>query len=147
MVVMEGMRLYPPAYAIGREAVKACEIGGYRIPARATVFVCPWVQHRDARYFERPLEFIPERWADGAAQRLPRFAYFPFGGGPRICIGNRFAMMEAVLLLACITRRFRLELDPGCRLVPFPSITLRPAYGVRMRIAARPAPARATQAR
>jgi cytochrome P450 len=147
MVVMEGMRLYPPAYAIGREAVKECEIGGYRIPARATVFVCPWVQHRDPRYFERPHEFIPERWADGAAQRLPRFAYFPFGGGPRICIGNRFAMMEAVLLLASITRRFRLELDPDCPLVPFPSITLRPAHGVRMRIEARSARMGAAQTR
>jgi cytochrome P450 len=133
MIVMEGMRLYPPAYALGREAVHPCEIGGYPIPAGATLFMSPWVMHRDPRYFDHPLEFRPQRWADGAASRLPRFAYFPFGGGPRVCIGNRFAMMEAVLLLACIARRFRLELDPSCRLVPFPSITLRAAHGVRMK--------------
>jgi cytochrome P450 len=137
MIVMEGMRLYPPAYALGREAVHACEIGGYSIPAGATLFMSPWVMHRDPRYFDRPLEFLPERWANGAASRLPRFAYFPFGGGPRVCIGNRFAMMEAVLLLACIARRFRLELDPSCRLVPFPSITLRAAHGVRMTVTGR----------
>jgi cytochrome P450 len=137
MVVMEGMRLYPPAYALGREAIAECEIGGYRIPAGATLFMSPWVMHRDPRWFERPLEFIPDRWANGAASRLPRFAYFPFGGGPRICIGNRFAMMEAVLLLACIARRFRLVLDPACVLKPFPSITLRAANGVRMMVEAR----------
>lgn len=134
MIVMEGMRLYPPAYALGREAIAACEIGGYRIPAGATLFMSPWVMHRDPRFFEHPLEFRPGRWADGLAARLPRFAYFPFGGGPRVCIGNRFAMMEAVLLLACIARRFRLVLDPACTLVPFPSITLRAAHGVRMTI-------------
>jgi cytochrome P450 len=137
MVVMEGMRLYPPAYAFGREALADCEIGGYRIAAGSTLFIAPWVMHRDPRYFDQPLEFIPTRWANDAAKRLPRFAYFPFGGGPRVCIGNRFAMMEAVLLLACIVRRFRLELDPQCRLVPFPSITLRPANGVRMTLAQR----------
>jgi cytochrome P450 len=132
MVIMEGMRLYPPAYAFGREALAACDIGGYRIPAGATVFIAPWVMHRDPRYFDRPLEFDPTRWAGDAAKQLPRFAYFPFGGGPRICIGNRFALMEAVLLLASIARRFGMRLDPACRLVPFPSITLRPAHGVRM---------------
>ena len=137
MVVMEGMRLYPPAYALGREAIAECEIGGYRIPAGGTLFMSPWVMHRDPRFFEDPLEFRPARWADGLAARLPRFAYFPFGGGPRICIGNRFAMMEAVLLLACIARRFRLVMDPACRLVPFPSITLRAAHGVRMQVQAR----------
>ena len=137
MVVMEGLRLYPPAYAFGREALADCEIGGYPIAAGSTIFIAPWVMHRDPRYFDQPLEFIPTRWAADAAKRLPRFAYFPFGGGPRVCIGNRFAMMEAVLLLACIARRFRLTLDPACRLVPFPSITLRPANGVRMTLASR----------
>jgi cytochrome P450 len=134
MVVMEGMRLYPPAYAFGREALADCDIGGYRIPAKATVFIAPWVMHRDPRWFDRPLTFDPPRWTADAAKQLPRFAYFPFGGGPRICIGNRFAMMEAVLLLASIARRFRMRLDPSCRLVPFPSITLRPAHGVRMSV-------------
>jgi cytochrome P450 len=137
MVVSEGLRLYPPAYAFGREAVADCEIGGYPVPAGATVFVSPWVMHRDRSWFERPDEFIPERWAGDAAQRVPKFAYFPFGGGPRLCIGSRFAMMEAVLLLACIARRFRLRVDPSCRVVPFPSITLRPAHGLRMTLSGR----------
>jgi cytochrome P450 len=132
MVVMEAMRLYPPAYALGREAVHDCTIAGYDVPARTSIFISPWVVHRDARWFDRPEEFLPERWAGNAAQRLPRFAYFPFGGGPRICIGNRFAMMEAVLMLACIARRFRLVLDDGKGVALFPSITLRPAHGLRM---------------
>ena len=132
MVVMESMRLYPPAYALGREAVHDCTIAGYNVPARTSIFISPWVVHRDARWFDRPEEFLPERWAGNAAQRLPRFAYFPFGGGPRICIGNRFAMMEAVLLLACIARRFRLVLDDEKGVTLFPSITLRPANGLKM---------------
>jgi cytochrome P450 len=137
MVVNEGLRLYPPAYAFGREALADCEIGGYPVPAGATIFVSPWVMHRDARWFDRPEEFVPERWDGDAARTLPRFAYFPFGGGPRICIGNRFALMEATLLLAAIARRFRLRLDPTCRVEPFPSITLRPAHGLRMTLESR----------
>jgi cytochrome P450 len=132
MVVMEAMRLYPPAYALGREAVNDCTIAGFDVPAGTSIFISPWVVHRDRRWFERPEEFLPERWAGNAAQRLPRFAYFPFGGGPRICIGNRFAMMEAVLLLACIARRFRLVLDDEKGVALFPSITLRPANGLKM---------------
>jgi cytochrome P450 len=81
--------------------------------------------------------FRPERWADGLAKRLPKFAYFPFGGGPRFCIGNAFAMMEATLLLATLTQRFRFEVAPGARVVPYPSITLRPRYGLEMRVLAR----------
>jgi cytochrome P450 len=132
MVVMEAMRLYPPAYALGREAVHDCTIAGYDVPAGTSIFISPWVVHRDARWFDRPEEFLPERWAGNAAQRLPRFAYFPFGGGPRVCIGNRFAMMEAVLLLACIARRFRLVLHDEKSVTLFPSITLRPANGLKM---------------
>lgn len=132
MVVMEALRLYPPAYALGREAVKDCQIAGYEVPAGTSIFISPWVVHRDRRWFDRPEEFLPERWAGNAAQRLPRFAYFPFGGGPRICIGNRFAMMEAVLLLACIARRFRLVLNDEKSVALFPSITLRPANGLSM---------------
>ncbi|HET6703045.1 MAG TPA: cytochrome P450 [Gemmatimonadaceae bacterium] len=134
MVVMEAMRLYPPAYALGREAVKDCTIAGYEVRAGTSIFISPWVVHRDARWFDCPEEFLPERWAGNAAQRLPRFAYFPFGGGPRICIGNRFAMMEAVLLLACIVRRFRVVLEDERGVALFPSITLRPANGLRMTV-------------
>ena len=88
--------------------------------------------HRSSRYFPDPEAFMPDRWADGLAKRLPKYAYFPFGGGPRICIGGGFAMMEAVLLLATIAQRFRLTLVPGHPIALYPSITLRPAYGVRV---------------
>jgi cytochrome P450 len=104
-VVLESMRLFPPAYAFGREAVADCELGGYPVPAGTTLFMSPWVMHRDPRFYDEPERFAPERWLDGLADRLPRFAYLPFGGGPRICIGNRFAMMEAVLILATVARR------------------------------------------
>lgn len=137
MVVMEALRLYPPAYALGREAVSECTIGGYAVPAGTSIFISPWVVHRDARWFDEPEKFLPERWAGNAAQRLPRFAYFPFGGGPRVCIGNRFAMMEAVLLLACIARRFRLKLVDPSSVSFFPTITLRPANGMRMTLTRR----------
>ena len=138
-VVLESMRLYPPAYAFGREAVADCVLGGYPVPAGTTLFMSPWVIHRDARFYHEPERFAPERWLDGLADRLPRFAYLPFGGGPRICIGNRFAMMEAVLILATMARQFRLELAPGCAPTPFPTITLRPSGGVPLRLTRRQA--------
>jgi len=130
--ISEAMRLYPPAWAIGREAIDACEIGGYRVPVGMTIFISPWVLHRDSRYFDDPEEFRPDRWAGGLAKQLPRFAYMPFGGGPRVCIGNRFAMMEAVLILATIVQQFVLEAQNE-RPEPFPSITLRPKGGVWLR--------------
>jgi cytochrome P450 len=136
-VVNESLRLYPPAYAIGRESVEDCEIGGFAVPKGTTVYVSPWVLHRDPRHFEAPAEFRPERWLDGLASRLPRGAYVPFGGGPRLCIGQSFALMEAILLLAAVCRRFRLTLDPDRPVAPAPSITLRPAGGVWMRVAKR----------
>lgn len=134
-VVKEGLRLYPPAYVIGREAVGDCELGGFRCPAGTTIYFAPWVLHRDARHFPEPERFRPERWlaSDGSAARLPKYAYIPFGGGPRICIGERFAMMEGVLVLATLLSRVRLEMagpDP----TPFPSITLRPEGGPLMRV-------------
>jgi cytochrome P450 len=129
-VVTEGMRLYPPAWGIGREAIADCEIGGYAIPAGTTIIISAWVSHRNPRYFEDPLAFRPERWSGNFAATLPRFAYIPFGGGPRICIGNRFAMMEAVLILATVAQRFRLEWQRDHPVVPLPSITLRPKGGV-----------------
>ena len=132
MVVTEAMRLYPPAYGLGRQAVRATEIAGHAVAPR-DIFVAPtWAVHRDPRWFDEPAAFRPERWAGDLAQRLPRFAYFPFGGGPRQCIGNGFAQMEAVLLLATIARRFRLSLVPGQRVTPTPYVTLRPEPGIRM---------------
>lgn len=133
-VVTEAMRLYPPAWGFGREALADCEIGGYAVPAGTTVIMSPWVSHRDPRYFEHPTEFRPERWGGDFAKQLPRFAYMPFGGGPRICIGNRFAMMEAVLILATIAQRFRLQWHGTRPVVPAPSITLRPQGGVWVKL-------------
>ncbi len=136
-VVRESMRLYPPAYLIGRESVEDCEIGGYHIPAGATVYVSPWVMHRDPRHFPEPESFTPERWLDGLDKRLPRFAYMPYGGGPRTCIGDRFAQMEAILLLATMAQRFRVTYLGANAPVPFPSVTMRPGDGVPVRLVAR----------
>ena len=108
-VIKESMRLYPPAWAIGREALEDCEIGGFHVPAKTQLFISQYVVHHDPRYFENPEAFAPERWADDLEKRLPKFAYFPFGGGPRLCIGQSFARMEAALLLATIVQNFRLE--------------------------------------
>jgi len=132
MVILESMRLYPPAYAFGRETIRDCRIDGFALPKGTTVFMSQWVMHRDARYFDEPDQFRPDRWSDGLAKGLPRFAYFPFGGGPRLCIGNSFAMMEAILLLATIAQKFRLELVPNHPVEPFPAITLRPRFGMKM---------------
>ncbi|HEX3559271.1 MAG TPA: cytochrome P450 [Pyrinomonadaceae bacterium] len=133
-VVKESMRLYPPAYAVGREAVRDCEVGGYRIPAGMQIFAFQWVVQRDARWYDEPESFRPERWRDEVASRLPKFAYFPFGGGPRQCIGNSFALMEAVLVLATIARRFRLRLVPGHAVGLLPAMSLRPKGGVHVRL-------------
>jgi cytochrome P450 len=137
MIVLESMRLYPPAYAFGREAVADCEIGGYHIPRGTTLFLSPWVAHRDERYFERPEEFEPERWEGDFIRRLPKLSYLPFGGGPRVCIGNSFALMEATLLLATIARKFKLRLASSQAIKPFPSITLRPLAEMRMTVSSR----------
>jgi cytochrome P450 len=136
-VVLESMRLYPPAWGIGRQAMSEVEIGGWRYPKGAEFVISPWVVHHDGRAFEDPEVFRPERWENDLARRLPRFAYFPFGGGPRVCIGNRFAMMEAKLVLAVATQRFRFAPTPETSLSLLPSATLRPRHGVRLRLAAR----------
>jgi cytochrome P450 len=139
-VVNESMRLFPPAYAIGREAIEDCEIGGYPVPAKTTIFLSPWVSHRDARWFEDPLAFKPERWESDFAKKLPRFAYVPFGGGPRVCIGNSFALMEAALILASVVRRYQLTQPGGVKIEPFASITLRPSGGMPMTVERRQSP-------
>jgi cytochrome P450 len=136
-VIKESMRLYPPAWVMGREAVGECEVGGYRMPAGTTALMSQWVVHRDPRYHHDPQRFDPNRWAAGYENELPRFAYFPFGGGPRQCIGAGFAMTEARLVLAAVAQRFRMKLVPGQRVEPYASITLRPKEGIRMTLAAR----------
>lgn len=130
--VTEAMRLYPPAWVIGRRALVDAELSGYRVPAGAMVFVSPWVMHRDPRFFPRPARFEPERWTPEFRSALPRYAYFPFGGGARHCIGEPFAWMELVLVLATLLRRWRLELSPGHPIALQPLITLRPKHGMRM---------------
>jgi cytochrome P450 len=130
MVVKESMRLYPPAWVLGREAIRGFEMDGYSIPSGAQLMISPWLMHRDPRYFDQPEEFRPERWASEQIKQLPKYAYFPFGGGPRLCIGNSFAMMEATMILATIAQRFHLELATSHRVLPLPSITLRPKNGV-----------------
>lgn len=129
-VITEAMRLYPPVYLVGREAVTDRELGGYRVRRGTTVFLSQWVTHRDGRFYDDPLIFRPERWAEGLAARLPRYAYFPFGGGPRICIGNNFAMMEAVLILATIGQRWRFTLEPSPPVEFELGITLFPHQGI-----------------
>lgn len=130
-VVLESMRLYPPAYVIGRENLEACEVGSFFAPCGTTMLMSQWVVQRDSRFFEEPERFRPERWAEGLAQRLPKYAYFPFGGGPRLCIGNTFALMETVLVLATLARRYRFTLAPGHAVVVLPTFTLRPANGIK----------------
>jgi cytochrome P450 len=135
-VLREAMRLCPPAWTTGREATADLELGGYPVPAGAQILVSQWVVHRDPRFFPNPEAFDPDRWADAA--RIPRYAYFPFGGGPRVCIGNHFAMMEATLLLAIVLQRFEVDLLPGERLTFRPSVTLRQkGPGLRARLVAR----------
>jgi len=131
MIAKEAMRLYPPAYAVGREALEDTEIGGFRVPKGSQVFAFQWVTHRDERYFERPDKFEPERWTPERSERLPKYAYFPFGGGPRQCIGNYFAMMEVVLLMATIGQRFRFSLAPNHKVEVLPVLSLRPKNGIR----------------
>ncbi|HLY61431.1 MAG TPA: cytochrome P450 [Terriglobia bacterium] len=137
-VVKESMRLYPPAYVLGREALTNFKIGGFDIPARTQVLMSPWVIQRDPRFYADPERFNPDRWTDDFVRQLPRFAYFPFGGGPRQCIGNSFAMMEVELVLATIAQRFRLQFPAGEKMTPSPTFTLRPNTKARFHAVERP---------
>jgi cytochrome P450 len=132
MIAKESMRLYPPAYVVGRESVNECEIGGYHVPPRTQVFMSTWVVHRDPRFFDEPEKFKPERWTPEFINSLPKYAYFPFGGGPRVCIGNTFAMMEIVLILATIAQKYRLSLVTKHPVELQPAMSLRPRNGIRM---------------
>lgn len=131
-VVMETMRLYPPGWMFGREATEDCEIKGYHCPKGTQILIAPWVLHRDPRYYETPDAFRPERWLDGLAQRLPRYAFLPFGGGPRICIGNSLAMLETTLSLATILQSGAIEWRGDRPVEPYPSATLIPQGGVHV---------------
>jgi cytochrome P450 len=130
-VFAESLRLFPPAWAIGRKVLTEFQAGPYSIPRDSIVLTSPWVVHRDPRWFPDPLRFHPERWEQEDATR-PKFAYFPFGGGTRVCIGERFAWMEGVLLLATIGRRWRLRLVKGHPVETQARITLRPRHGMQM---------------
>lgn len=134
MVVNEAMRLYPPVPLMAREASKECEIGGYQIPAGCYIILSQWVMHRHPSYFESPEEFQPERWANDLEKRLPRGVFFPFGDGPRVCIGKSFALMEAVLILATTIQKVAFDLVPDNKIVPQASITLRPESGIKISV-------------
>ncbi|MBI1926783.1 cytochrome P450, partial [Candidatus Poribacteria bacterium] len=132
MVFAEAMRLYPPAWAISRRAREDYEVGGYVVPAGAIVFVSQYVMHHDPRYYPEPFRFDPERWTPQLEATRPRFAYFPFGGGARRCIGESFARMEGALVIATLARKWQPRLVPGQPVELQPFITLRPKYGMRM---------------
>jgi cytochrome P450 len=141
-IITESMRLYPPAWGTARTAIEDHEIAGYAVPKGSGVSFAQWTVHRDPRWYEAPGEFRPERWDGDLLKRIPRFAYFPFGGGPRQCIGNSFALMEAALTLATIAQQYRFRLVPGHPVAPLASITLRPRYGIRVVLESRPAKSR-----
>ena len=134
MVLAESMRLYPPAWAIGRRAIESYEARDFTVPPNSVVLMSQYVMHRDPRFFPDPERFDPERWTPEAQASRPKFAYFPFGGGNRVCIGEQFAWMEGVLLIATIAQRWKMRLVPGHRVELKPLITLRPKYGMRMTV-------------
>jgi cytochrome P450 len=131
-VVTESMRFYPPAWIIGRRCIGEYRVGDYLLPPRAIVLMSPYVTQRDARFFDAPETFAPRRWTPEFRQRLLPFAYFPFGGGARRCIGESFAWMELVLVVATIAQSWRLRLVPGHPVEPRPLVTLRLKHGLRM---------------
>ena len=144
MVFAEAMRLYPPAWTVGRLAIKDYEVGGYRIPAGSLVLMSQFVTHHDARFFPDPFRFDPERFAPEAKESRPQFSYFPFGGGSRRCIGEGFAWMEGVLLIATLARHWRPRLVPGSLVEMHPRITLRTGkQGMPMTLERRDEPSRA----
>ncbi|MEL7476615.1 MAG: cytochrome P450, partial [Cyanobacteria bacterium J06555_12] len=129
-VLNESMRLYPPAWIVGRELTDDYQIGEHSLKRGTVLYMSEWVVHRNARYFPEPEKFCPDRWNDQYEQQLPRCAYFPFGAGPHVCIGKSFALMEAKLILVAILQRYRLSLVDEESIELLPSITLRPSSGV-----------------
>ena len=132
MIFAEAMRLYPPAWVVGRRALGDYQINGYAVPARSILLLSPYITQHDPRFFPDPHRFDPERWTPEARESRPKFSYFPFGGGPRLCIGESFAWMEGALVMATIAQRFRMRLAPGHPVEMRPMVTLRPKHGMRM---------------
>jgi cytochrome P450 len=136
-VIKEALRLFPPAPGMNREPVEDVTIGGYDIPKGVQLSLSIYAMQRSARYFENPEQFEPERFSPEREKQIPRYAYLPFGGGPRVCIGNMFAMMEARLVLATVAARYNLHLLPEPQVVPEQLVTIRPRYGIQMQTVAR----------
>jgi cytochrome P450 len=132
MVFQEAMRLYPPIWMMTRAAIETDEIGGYRVPANSEILLLPYITHRHSEYWENPEEFFPEHFLPEKVAARPRFAYFPFGGGSRQCIGNNFALMEAQLIIATVAQKYRLRLRDERMIEPETSVTLRPRGGIKM---------------
>ena len=133
-VISESLRLFPPAWAQARLAIEDHELGGYPLRKGMGVAAVTWVVHRDPRWYDDPERFLPERWEGDLLKRIPRCAYFPFGYGPRQCIGNSFALMEAALVLATVAQRYRFAVLPEHAVVPLASITLRPRHGLHVQV-------------
>ena len=141
-VFAESMRLYPPAWILGRRALQDYEVGPYVIPASSLVLLSQYLMHRDPRYYPDPLRFEPQRWTPEAKASRPKFSYFPFGGGPRVCLGESFAWMEGALVVATLAQQWQMQLVPGHPVELQPLITLRPKYGMRMIVRRRKEPHR-----
>jgi cytochrome P450 len=131
-ILDESLRLFPPAWAIGRQAIEADQVGGYLIPPGSGIVISTYVVHRHPEFWENPEGFDPDRFESQRVHERPHYAYIPFGGGPRLCIGNNFALQESTLVLAMVTQRYALDLVPGHPVVPETAITLRPRYGIQM---------------
>jgi cytochrome P450 len=131
-VIREAMRLYPPVWMTSRELADECKVGGRTLAKGTQLFMSQWVLHRDPRFYSNPIEFSPLRWTEDFIKTLPKYAYFPFGGGPRVCLGQSFAMLEITLVLATILQKWSLRLGPGQEILPHPSLTLRPKGPVQM---------------
>jgi cytochrome P450 len=136
-VLTESLRLYPPAWAMARLAIEDHSLGGYPVPKNTGIAAVTWIVHRDPRWYTEPEQFHPERWEGDLLKKIPRFAYFPFGFGPRQCIGNSFALMEAALVVATLAQRFRFTPLSDHPVVPLPSITLRPRLGFQVHVVPR----------
>jgi len=147
MVIDEAMRLYPPAWGFSRQALADDELGGYRLPRGWLAFVIPYALHRLPAFWPQPETFDPDRFTPERSADRPKFVYLPFGAGPRQCIGNQFALIEAQLIVATLAREYRLHLVPGHRVEPWPLITLRPRFGMPMIVERRTGPARAVVTR
>jgi cytochrome P450 len=133
-VLAETIRLFPPVWSIGRLATEEHELGGYTIPAGAVVIVSPYLIQRDPRWYPDPERFDPERWTEEAQEKRPKFSYFPFGAGPRVCVGESFAWMEATMILSTMARKWRMRLVKDHPVDLDPKITIRPTFGLSMHL-------------